>query len=224
MVFWYGHPYAAQAAMQFANVKQGISGGGSYALASAAALPAGKLKAVAIVAGLGPPDMGLSGMDWPHWLGFSIGWRYFPGLTRWWFQRDVVCQLDIDDETRFGMLQREFAKPGAHPKDVEALSDPDFLRLFLRTTRDSFAQGLGAMLQDGKLIASDFGFRVEDIRSDLPVRLWYGKLDTHVPCNHGEQIAARLGGKVQLRVEDETHASLTIKWRRRVLEDLVRSL
>ena len=80
------------------------------------------------------------------------------------------------------------------------------------------------MLQDGKLIASEFGFRVEDIRPDLPVRLWYGKLDTFVPCHHGEQIAARLGSGAHLRIEDETHASLTIMWRKKVLEDLVRSM
>ena len=163
-------------------------------------------------------------MDWVHWLGFSLGWRYFPGLSRRFFQRDVGCQLDIDDETRFEMLQRQFSSPTAHPKDVEALSDPDFLRFYLPTTRQNFAQGLDGMLQDGKLIASDFGFRVEDIRPDLPVRLWYGKLDTHVPCNHGKQIAARLRGGAHLRIEDETHASLTIRWRQKALEDLVRSM
>ena len=163
-------------------------------------------------------------MDWPHWLGFSFGWRLFPGLTRWWFQRDISCQLDTDDETRFKSLQRQFSNPKANPKDVEALSDPEFIRLHLRTTRQSFAQGLDGMLQDGKLIASDFGFRVEDIRPDLPVRLWYGKQDTFVPCHHGEQIAARLRGGAHLRIEDETHASITIRLRQRVLQDLVRSM
>lgn len=36
----------------------GISGGGPYALACAAALPADKLKAVCLICGLGPPELG----------------------------------------------------------------------------------------------------------------------------------------------------------------------
>lgn len=39
----------------------GISGGGPYALACAKALPADKLKAVSIICGLGPPEVGKKG-------------------------------------------------------------------------------------------------------------------------------------------------------------------
>ncbi len=39
----------------------GISGGGPYALACAAMLPADKLKAVSIIGGLGPPEVGKKG-------------------------------------------------------------------------------------------------------------------------------------------------------------------
>jgi len=49
----------------------GMSGGGPYALACAAALPANKLKAVMLVCGLGPPDIGYWGMAWPNYLGYS---------------------------------------------------------------------------------------------------------------------------------------------------------
>ncbi len=74
------------------------------------------------------------------------------------------------------------------------------------------------------MICTDFGFRIEDIRHDLPVQLWYGKYDTHVPLNHGKQIAARLGGRASLRVEDETHASISQKWKKEELEDLIKSM
>jgi pimeloyl-ACP methyl ester carboxylesterase len=65
------------------------------------------------------------------------------------------------------------------------------------------------------------GFRIEDIRKDLPVQLWYGKDDCFVPAHHGVQIAARLGGddgRVVLRVEDNTHASISQRWKRAQLE------
>ena len=68
---------------------------------------------------------------------------------------------------------------------------------------------------------------MEDIRKDLPLRLWYGKYDTNVPANHGIQIAKRLGdagGNVQLRIEEETHMTLVLKRRKEILEDLLGSM
>jgi pimeloyl-ACP methyl ester carboxylesterase len=114
------------------------------------------------------------------------------------------------------------SKATYHPKDFVFVGDEDTFRLSLRSQRESFAQGCDAVLLDGKLMSSDFGFRVEDIRPDLPVQLWYGKHDTFVPLRHGEQIAARLGGRAQLRVADETHASIPINFREEILRDLLR--
>jgi hypothetical protein len=110
-------------------------------------------------------------------------------------------------------------------KDLEVMKDEDILRLYLRSTRESFAQGFEATLVDGRVMCTDWGFRIEDIRPDLPVQLWYGKLDTFVPLNHGVQIAARLGGRAHLRVEDETHASISgQRMKQEILRDLVRSM
>lgn len=90
--------------------------------------------------------------------------------------------------------------------------------------RGKASQGFDGLLQDGKVMCMDYGFRIEDIRPDLPVQLWYGKLDTFVPLNHGVQIAARLGGRAHLRVEDETHASISgQRMKGEILRDLVRS-
>ncbi|KAI1176753.1 alpha/beta hydrolase fold protein [Nemania sp. FL0916] len=202
----------------------GISGGGPYALACAAALPADKLKAVLIICGLGPPELGTKGMDWWHWLGFNIGFRYFPGACRWWFSRETIGRLDLTEQERYDRFQKEWskAKRKAHPKDVAALEDPDLIRWFIRNHSEAYGQGFDAFALDGNLFCRDFGFRIEDIRHDLPVHLWYGKYDTHVPANHGEGIAARLGPSARLRVEDETHGSLTWNCRVRALEELLK--
>lgn len=105
--------------------------------------------------------------------------------------------------------------------------DPELLRVWLRACGEAFAQGAAvgaeAVGVDGRLNCVDFGFEVEDIREGLPVRLWYGSLDTNVPANHGVQIAKRLGKRkgVKLRVEEETHISLQAVYKREMLEDLV---
>lgn len=187
-------------------------------------MPPNRLKSVAIVCGLGPPDIGKKGMSWTNWAGFTVGYRYFPGLVRWWFGRDPATQLNLSDEKRLELLQLQFSKSNPHPKDVEVLRDGNEFRLYLRAAREAFAQGFDGFLQDGRLLSMDFGFRVEDVRPDLPVQLWYGKLDTNVPISHGQGIALRLGPKAHLRVENETHSSLVVNWREQILEDLVRTL
>jgi pimeloyl-ACP methyl ester carboxylesterase len=202
----------------------GISGGGPYVLACAAYLPADKLKAVSIVCGLGPPDIGNRGMNWNNWLGFTLGWRYTPGLSAWWVGQGPVSRLDLTDEERLERLLRQFSKSKPHPKDVAFFGDVDRMRLYLRSARESYSQGFDGLAQDGHLVSKDFGFRIEDIRSSLPVQLWYGKLDTSVPLNHGEQIAARLGSRAHLRREDETHTSIVTSWEEQILKDLVRAM
>ncbi|KAI1132043.1 alpha/beta hydrolase fold protein [Nemania abortiva] len=205
-----------------------ISGGGPYGLACAASLPADRLKAVSIICGLGPPELGKKGMDWWHWLGFTIGFRYFPWACRWWFSRETFGRLDLTDQQRFDRFQKEWSKQkkSAHPKDVAALEDPDLVRWLVRNQREAYTQGFDGFAQDGRLSSWGFGFRIEDIRKDLPIHLWYGKHDTHVPPSHGEGIAARMGpnSKARLRIEDETHGSLTWNCRVRALEDLLAAM
>ena len=204
----------------------GASAGGPYALACATHLPADKLKAVAILCGLGPPDTGFEGMNWPNWLSFRFGYRYVPRLVRWWVGQEPSARLDLTDEERLQRVLQQASKMKltAHTKDVAFYNDVDRVRLFLRSHRECFSQGFVGHLSDGKLISTDFGFRIEDIRPDLLVQLWYGKLDTYVPPSHGYQIAARLGCRAHLRMEVETHASIVTDWEEQILRELAQAL
>ncbi|EER28913.1 alpha/beta hydrolase fold family protein [Coccidioides posadasii C735 delta SOWgp] len=207
----------------------GISGGGPYALACAFSLPHEKLKCVSIVCGLGGRDIGMRGAGWPTLLGFTWRYRLVPTPTRWWFQRQLAARLDLSDEKHLELLQQDVSSRSGSKatlsreveKELEVMRDEHVLRLFLRTSRESFAHGCDPTVQDGRLISTDFGFQVEDIRSDLPVQLWYGKHDSCVPLNHGVQIAARLGGRAHLRVEDESHWSISNNRREEYLEALL---
>ncbi|EOA86697.1 hypothetical protein ACJQWK_08897 [Exserohilum turcicum] len=207
----------------------GVSGGGPYALSCAARLPPEKLKAVSIICGLGPPDMSMWDAEWTHWLGFPYGWRYAPAwLLNWFFRRDAFGRMELSDEERF----REVASPSnlaaiKNPMDKKIFGDEDFVRLELKATREANAQGFAGIALDGRTACSEWGFRIEDIRRDLPVQLWYGKNDTFVPPNIGLETAARLGGsqgRVVLRLEHASHCSISRNWEREQLEAILEEM
>ena len=204
----------------------GISGGGPYALACARALPADKLCVVSIVCGLGSPDMGYGGMNIMSWLGWTYGQRLFPGLCRWWFSREPGARLDLSEEERMKRLLKAFEKDKAkmHPKDVPVLGDRDFLWMHLRRAGEVYKQGMDGFSNDFRLLNSDFGFKIEDVRKDLPVQMWHGRLDNMVPLQHAEKVAARLGDNAHLRITDDTHASIWAERKEEYLGELVRAI
>jgi hypothetical protein len=166
----------------------------------------------------------MRGADLVHWLGFGLGYRYAPKvLLKWFWQHEPQGRLDLPIEERLQLMLSR-SKSLTNEKDLEVMKDEDFLRMGLRSTEECFKLGFDAVAQDGKLMSSPWGFRIEDTRSDLPVKLWYGKQDSFVPLNHGEQIAVRLGGRAHLRVEDETHGSLQVKYKAEIFEELVKHL
>jgi len=110
----------------------------------------------------------------------------------------------------------------APKKDLPFLVDEGFARFQIRTHGQTFVNGYGPWLQDGVVLCTPFEFKVENIREDLPVHLWYGKQDVNVPANHGIQTAALLGGRAYLRVEDETHGSMEVNYMEEYLRKAVK--
>lgn len=203
----------------------GISGGGPSTLACARYLPPTKLKAIAMVVALGPPDIGMQGAQFVNRLGYPYGHLYTPAfLHRWFWRRDAIGRIELSDDERWSMLLKSTEKIKLPEKDRLVLKDTAFYRVALRSTRQGFAQGYEGVLLDGKLCCRPFTFKVEDIPANLPVRLWYAKQDVNVPANHGVQLAKRLGSRAELKVLDETHGSLTHSWRKEILEDLLKAM
>jgi pimeloyl-ACP methyl ester carboxylesterase len=169
----------------------------------------------------------MRGAGFKSWLAFTLGYPYLPAFAlKWYWQSNPAGRLDLNDEERLELLLNliEQSKSSANEKDLAFYKDEDLLRMSLRSSRESFANGFDAVARDGCLMSTDWGFRVEDIRHDLPVQLWYGKQDDIVPLNHGEQVAVRLGGRARLRVGDETHASMQVNYQEEIVKDLVRCL
>lgn len=204
----------------------GVSGGGPYALACAYALPANKLKIVSIVCGLGPADIGYRGMFFMNYMGWTYAPHYTPLTLKWFFSRDPGCRMDLGDKGRLQLMIKTFEKerPKMNPKDAKCLGDIDFMKAHIKRSNDVLAQGWeDGALRDMKLLASNPGFRVEDIRKDLKVKLLYGRLDGNVPLNHGIEVAKRLGNNADLTIlDDETHASVYLEHRDEFLAEMTK--
>jgi pimeloyl-ACP methyl ester carboxylesterase len=200
---------------------------------------------VSLICGIGPPDIGMSGAGWPTYLGFTAGWRYANSkitqiLLRWFFQRDNADSLELSDEERLRLFLSPDRTKGMSDADKAFFGDEDEMRAYLATSRASYQQGFDAMCKDGYAMCTEWGFRIEDIRKDLPVVLWYGSQDKNVPPNHGRTIAQRLrmesergdgevkdGGpvawkeRVRLRMLDDTHASISMRDKKGYLMDIL---
>lgn len=212
----------------------GVSGGGPYALACAKSHSADKLRVVGIVCGLGPSDIGYKGMFMMNYLGWTLSSHYTPRFLKWWFSREPAARLDLPPSERMKLLTRNYeaGKSKMNPKDKPFLGDKNIMKLQLRCGEDAYANGLDCMYQDMNLLASDPGFRVEDIRKDLNVCLWYGKEDGNVPLNHGKEISRRLqsgdsdsGERLNLTIKDQdTHISIFHDHREAILAEMIKKM
>lgn len=127
----------------------------------------------------------------------------------------------LTPEKHFELLQKAASNTRPHEREAGLFDTEESVRLWLRTSREAFKNGVDAVVQGSLLLGSDWGFRIQNIRKDLPVWLWYGTFDDIAPVSHGEQIAARLGEKAHLRVVDETHGSMFVNQTRAYLTEIV---
>jgi pimeloyl-ACP methyl ester carboxylesterase len=217
----------------------GTSGGGPYALACAYALPstpsAPKLKAVSIVTGLGLWDMPQA---WFSALVFLNRHLDLSWALRLLMASSPVWNMTVSDDERMEELRKAHDLKKVHPADAEFArypEYPDWQRLFLLSSREAVRQGWRGFHEDSAMLSRrPPGFRVEDIRSELPVQLWYGSEDRNVAPEAGveteRRLKARAGardgdGKVELHMlGGETHGSTQVKYQKGVLEDLLRAM
>lgn len=205
----------------------GVSGGAPYALACARHHPSESLRAVAICAGIGPFAFGYHGMALGTKATLLI-FRYAPWLHHIVSRPLIALQGTISDTALVEMMQNTFSKPNKllqiQQKDVEAYKKkPDLLPGLIASTKEHFRQGFGGYLQDGKCIAGDWDFEIEDI-TFRRIHIWHGRQDVNCPLHMAERLADLLGDGVRLNVVDETHMSTTVNYAEQVLRDLLKSV
>ena len=163
----------------------GVSAGGPYALACAFQIPA-RLCAVGVVGGLGPvyEDWAAAGMRWHARLAFRLA-RQAP-----WLLWPVHGAL-VGNFMRFcpGLTHR-IVVAAAPTADSRVLRRPEVRAPLIASLRESMRQGPGGALQDLRLLARPWGFRLQDIA--IPIDLWHGEDDLVVPPEHSRHQAAAL--------------------------------
>jgi pimeloyl-ACP methyl ester carboxylesterase len=182
----------------------GFSGGGPYALATAALLP-DRVLAAASVCSVAPWD--------------APGLDYFSGMGE-----DNLDEIKLylkDPEASRAKGKADLAETLAVTPDqiTEAwktlLSDVDaavltgeFASYIVRGIHDGLAPGDDGWWDDGVAHLAPWGFAFEEIR--VPVKVWHGRQDRFVPFQHGEWIAANVPGAEAALTDDDGHLTLLV--------------
>lgn len=176
----------------------GLSGGGPYTLATAAAMP-DRVVMAAVLGGVAP----LIGED-----GISSGLMELAKIVR-----PILEVADTPIRWVAGSLIKLIGPFGSPALDLYArispdgdrnlLSRPEFKAMFLDDLLNGSRKQLAAPFADIVVFARDWGFRLEDIK--VPVRWWHGDADHIVPYAHGEHAVARIAGAEMYTLPGESH-------------------
>lgn len=182
----------------------GVSGGGPYTLATAAALP-DRVLAAAVVCGAAPFS-DPSDRAHLHWTYRTlVGLRRarraaFPVVvraSRWMISRGA------DHAPMSWMLK---SIPAA---DREAINDTGCWESVTRSYLEAVRKNTAPVLAEGELYLDPWDFSPEEIR--VPVAFWHGLEDKNLPCNIAQKLAARVPHAEGHWEPGEGHYSLPLR-------------
>jgi pimeloyl-ACP methyl ester carboxylesterase len=154
----------------------GISGGAPYSLA-ALFRHAPRVRAVALISGLGPMRLpgALQGMDLRRRAILETGSRYAYLSTR--FFQKASASFRSDPERFLARLIATWSAPDRKLFERRAIYD-----LFMRDLHEVFTKGKGpeSLSQELRLYRSP-GFSLRDLPADKRITLWHGLSDNIVP-------------------------------------------
>lgn len=157
----------------------GISGGGPFAAACAAALP-GRIRALALVSALGVAEWGSGGMAIGERLSLALAARA-PWFGGWSLGR--LAALARHSPGRF----LDLATVELPRVDREALGRPDQREAFVQGYLDAFRQGDRGVRQDLRVLTRQWGFELGSIV--VPTWVHHGDADSTVPADHARRFA-----------------------------------
>ena len=177
----------------------GLSGGGPYTLACAAAMPE-RVVAAGVIGGVAPTkgsdaiSGGLMG---------NVGSRVAPllqvaggpiGLAATALIRLVkpVASPAVD---LYGRVSPE--------ADRRMLARPEIKAMFLDDLLNGSRKQMSAPIADIIVFARDWGFRLDEVK--VPVRWWHGDHDHIVPFEHGQHVVAKLPDVEMYHLPGESH-------------------
>lgn len=185
----------------------GVSGGAAYAIACAA-LGADRVRRVALVAPLGPPNGPRFGMRPGNKRLLGLAAR-FPAVFGG--AQPLVGALI---RRRTERVIERFAR--TLPQNEQLMvADPALRAAFADVLRESFAQRGKGAAGDGPRLARPWDVDPRSVAA--ATRVWHGLLDDIVPSGLGADLAARMGAELTL-LPDEGHFSIV----RNRMEDVLR--
>ncbi len=176
----------------------GLSGGGPYALACAAAMP-DRVVAAGVLGGVAPVR-GADGIDG----GVSTLITVAAPIVELF-----GAPLRLAASTLIRLI-RPVAEPALYAyarispeADRQLLVRPEFRAMFLDDLLNGSRKQLAAPFADVVVFARDWGFRLDEVK--VPVRWWHGDRDHIVPFEHGQHVVSRLPDAQLTHLPGESH-------------------
>ncbi|BBZ24026.1 alpha/beta fold hydrolase [Mycolicibacter hiberniae] len=176
----------------------GLSGGGPYTLACAAAMP-NRVVAAGILGGVAPavgPEAIDSGL-------MRLARLAEPVLDRAGRPISMLAASLIRMVRPVASPALEFYARLSPDGDREMLSRPEFKAMFLDDLLNGSRKQLAAPIADAVLFARPWGFRLSDVH--VPVHWWHGDADHIVPFSHGKHAVALLPDARLYPIPGESH-------------------
>jgi pimeloyl-ACP methyl ester carboxylesterase len=176
----------------------GLSGGGPYTLACAAAMP-DRIVAAGVLGGVAPTR----GAD-------AIGGGVSTLITAAAPVVEVAGGPIRFAASRLIRLVRPVAEPALYmyarispEADRRLLVRPEFKAMFLDDLLNGSRKQLAAPFADVVVFARDWGFRLDEVK--VPVRWWHGDRDHIVPYEHGQHVVSKLPDAQMYHLPGESH-------------------
>ena len=176
----------------------GLSGGGPYALACAAAMP-DRIVVAGVLGGVAPtigPEaisgglMSLGSAIAPYMPFIGLPLRLAAvGLIQ------LIRPLGSRAVDMYGRVSPE--------GDRRLLARPEFKAMFLDDLLNGSRKQMAAPFADVVVFARDWGFRLDQVK--VPVRWWHGDKDHIIPFEHGEHVVAMLPDAELYTLPGESH-------------------
>jgi len=162
----------------------GVSGGGPFASACAAAIP-GRLSSLTLIAPLGAPQWPTDGMAPGERMSLSLA-RQVPDFGGWFLGRLAALA-----RRNPGLFLR-VATSEMTGSDRRAIGQPGLRDAFVANYTEAFRQGSQGVAQDLRVLTRPWGFRLDAIT--VPTSIHHGDADNTVPLQHARRYAAAIPG------------------------------
>jgi pimeloyl-ACP methyl ester carboxylesterase len=162
----------------------GISAGGPFAAACAAALP-GRVRSLTLISPLGPPAWPTHGMAPGERMSLEIA-RHAPAFGGWFLGR-LAALARANPRLFLRVATSEL--PDA---DRRAMNQPGTRDAFLASYTEAFRRGSQGVAQDLRVLSQAWGFELGTITA--PTSIHHGDADTTVPLQHAWLYAEAIPG------------------------------